>query len=259
MILLCPGCVGDIDNVDTQPVDLGSLPTPPPTPFKPQSFDDSHVRREKFKGPPKLRSETMELTPATTASTPSPPKPSPEAELLDAAAEELKSDKVLSQKAIVFVQTCSNETAPKSNSKTFQNPLGPSRLWPDVTSSASSRPEAEVAEGAEAVVVETQLKANKLTATWMMKRSGESMKSGNRNAMDLGMKWPQTYPRNLLRSHPEKQNQRSPSWRRKRSRPRTERLLPRNMSRPRKASPRATCLPRRKKTRKRSLTNWSCR
>lgn len=61
----------NIDEADTLPFDIEMVSPPQPTPFKPQSFDESDTRRRKFQGIPKDDVKTRALTPTTTASTPS--------------------------------------------------------------------------------------------------------------------------------------------------------------------------------------------
>jgi len=51
----------NIDTVDTLPMDVESLPTPPSVPAKPASFDDSDTRRQKFQGLPKVGATTKVL------------------------------------------------------------------------------------------------------------------------------------------------------------------------------------------------------
>ena len=91
-----PGSVGDIDHVDTQPIDLDTISPPEPTPVKPQSFDDSYTRRCKFQGIPK-NMMTKPMTPSTTASTQS--ERDLDQKLLDVAEGELDKE-VLVRKTI---------------------------------------------------------------------------------------------------------------------------------------------------------------
>lgn len=73
--------LGTIDNTDTQPMDVMTLPTPSPPQTRAESFHDAECKRKQFQGMPppsvkRLRSKTsvVDTTPTPTA-VPAVPEP----------------------------------------------------------------------------------------------------------------------------------------------------------------------------------------
>ena len=79
------------DALETQPVDVTTLPDPQPTPTKAHSFEeDSDTRRKKFQGKTSLSELPYNQTPATIATSPDEVQ-----QLLELADAELVNAKVL--------------------------------------------------------------------------------------------------------------------------------------------------------------------